>query len=70
MTSGALWWWTAGSSHRGVEVAVLTVANLGVTVMRFVAMRAWMFVRRPSVEPVVPSLNPCTRRGVDGVWAG
>jgi putative flippase GtrA len=47
VTSGALWAvHAAGSSHHGVEVAVLTVANLGVTVMRFVAMRTWMFVRR------------------------
>ena len=47
VTSGALWVvHAAGSSHRGVEVAVLTVANLAVTVMRFVAMRAWMFVHR------------------------
>ena len=47
VTSGALWAVdAAGSSHRGVEVAVLTVANLAVTVMRFAAMRTWMFVRR------------------------
>lgn len=30
----------------GVEVAVLTIANLVVTVMRFVLMRVWVFVRR------------------------
>jgi putative flippase GtrA len=47
VTSGTIWAvHTAGSDHRGVEVAVLTVANLAVTVMRFVAMRTWMFVRR------------------------
>jgi putative flippase GtrA len=47
VTSGALWLvHAAGSTHRGVEVAVLTVANLAVTVMRFAAMRAWIFVRR------------------------
>jgi GtrA-like protein len=47
VTSGALWAvHAAGSDHHGVEVAVLTVANLVVTVMRFVAMRTWMFVRR------------------------
>jgi len=46
VTSGALWAVeAAGSDHRGVEVAVLTVANLGVTVMRFVAMRVWVFSR-------------------------
>ena len=47
VTSGALWAvHTAGSNHHGAEVAVLTLANLGVTVMRFAAMRTWMFVRR------------------------
>jgi hypothetical protein len=47
VTSGAIWVVpAAGSDHHGVEVAVLTVANLAVTVMRFVAMRTWMFVRR------------------------
>ena len=47
VTSGAIWAVHAtGNQHHGVEVAVLTVANLAVTVMRFVAMRTWMFVRR------------------------
>jgi putative flippase GtrA len=47
VTTGAIWAvHAAGSQHHGVEVAVLTVANLAVTVMRFVAMRTWMFVRR------------------------
>ena len=47
VTSGALWLLHAvGSTHRGVEVAVLTVANLAVTVGRFVALRTWVFVRR------------------------
>ena len=30
---------------------MLTGANLFVTVMRFVLLRAWVFVRRPCVEP-------------------
>ena len=34
-----------GRSH-GIEVAVLTVANLAVTVARFLAMRLWVFARR------------------------
>ena len=47
VTSGALLAvHAAGSNHHGVEVAVLTVANLAVTVMRFVATRAWTFVHR------------------------
>ena len=62
VTSGSLWLLhAAGSPSRGVEVVVLTVANLVVTVMRFVAMRAWVFARRsrrpgaPPMRPVVPS---------------
>jgi putative flippase GtrA len=47
VTSGAIWvLHTVGVTNRGIEVAVLTVANLAVTVMRFAAMRMWMFVRR------------------------
>lgn len=49
LTSGSLWLLHAsGSTHHGVEVAVLTVANLAVTVGRFVALRTWVFVRRRS----------------------
>ena len=49
VTSGSLWLLHAsGSTHRGAEVVVLTVANLVVTVMRFVAMRGWVFSRRRS----------------------
>jgi putative flippase GtrA len=47
VTSGSLWVLHAlGTTHHGVEVAVLTVANLAVTVGRFVALRTWVFVRR------------------------
>ena len=47
VTSGALWLLrSGGGEHRGLEVAVLTVANLAVTVMRFVALRVWVFARR------------------------
>ncbi len=35
----------SGSTNRALEVIVLTVANLAVTVLRFVAMRLWVFVR-------------------------
>jgi len=62
VTSGSLWLLhAAGSPSRGVEVLVLTVANLVVTVMRFVAMRAWVFSRRsrragaPPMRPTAPS---------------
>ena len=47
VTSGSLWLLNAlGTTHHGVEVAVLTVANLAVTVGRFVVLRTWVFVRR------------------------
>jgi putative flippase GtrA len=51
-TSGSLWaLHAAGWTHRGAEVVVLTVANLVVTVLRFVAMRSWVFVRRGVSRP-------------------
>jgi hypothetical protein len=45
LTSGSLWALRASASDtsRWVEVGVLTAANLLVTVMRFVAMRVWIF---------------------------
>jgi putative flippase GtrA len=48
VTSGSLWLLDAGTSRpdRSTEVLVLTAANLFVTVMRFVAMRLWVFARR------------------------
>ena len=47
VTAGALALLTAtGHTGRGTEVVVLTAANLVVTLMRFVAMRRWVFVRR------------------------
>jgi putative flippase GtrA len=36
-----------GSRSRAAEVVVLTTANLAVTVLRFVAMKLWVFVRHP-----------------------
>ena len=49
MTTGSLWLLhaTTPSPGRFTEMAVLTLANLFVTVMRFVAMRLWVFVRQP-----------------------
>jgi putative flippase GtrA len=35
----------SGSTNRALEVTVLSVANLAVTVLRFVAMKLWVFVR-------------------------
>ncbi len=46
-TSGSLWLLHAlGSRSQLAEVTVLTTANLGVTVLRFVALKLWVFVRR------------------------
>ena len=51
-TSGSLWLLRAtGSTSHGAEVVVLTVANLAVTVLRFVAMRGWVFSRRRPAGP-------------------
>jgi hypothetical protein len=38
--------WLMPPTHPTLEVAVLTVANLLVTVLRFVATKLWIFVRR------------------------
>ncbi len=43
----------ADGPHPVVEVVVLTLANLAVTVMRFVAMRVWIFASR-GVDPTGP----------------
>ncbi len=54
----------AGPGHLLTEIAVLTVANLLVTVVRFAAMRVWIFrsARRPrpsrQPEPSVPLSAP------------
>ena len=47
VTTGALWLLQAATPSPGryVEMVVLTAANLFVTVMRFVAMRLWVFAR-------------------------
>jgi putative flippase GtrA len=48
VTSGSLWLLNGATSGPGrlTEVVVLTAANLLVTVMRFAAMRLWVFTRR------------------------
>ena len=53
MTSGSLFLLhgLAPAPHPAVEVLVLTAANLVVTLMRFVAMRVWIF-RRVEAAPV------------------
>ena len=73
VTSGALALLHAlGSTHRGAEVVVLTTANLGVTVLRFVAMRLWVFARArrpglsvraaPGSPAATPTASPAARR--------
>ncbi|MFT3874297.1 MAG: bifunctional glycosyltransferase family 2/GtrA family protein [Nocardioides sp.] len=51
-TSAALWALntTEGADHPLVEVIVLTGANLVVTVLRFLAMRLWIFRAPPVVD--------------------
>ncbi|WP_375497264.1 glycosyltransferase [uncultured Jatrophihabitans sp.] len=51
LTSGSLWLLGALSTHpaRTVEVAVLVVANLVATALRFVLLRHWVFGRRTEV---------------------
>ena len=76
-TSGSLWLLHAlGSRSQLAEVTVLTVANLAVTVLRFVALKLWVFVRReqsqlqpllsPRPEPALPGATlpgwPAARR--------
>jgi len=52
VTTGSLWaLQAAGSTGHLAEVVVLTVANLVVTVMRFVAMRGWVFSRPAPAGP-------------------
>ncbi|MCW2846795.1 MAG: sugar translocase [Marmoricola sp.] len=59
VTSGALaLLHSLGSAHRGAEVVVLTTANLGVTVLRFVAMKLWVFARRPVTPAAVAPGSP------------
>ena len=64
LTSGSLWLLHAtGSTSHGIEVAVLTVANLAVTVGRFVALRAWVFVRASAHRPPGPATAPDSLAG-------
>jgi putative flippase GtrA len=64
-TSGAILLLPHGSPP-ALEVAVLTLTNLGVTAMRFVAMRFWMFGQRvrPTQSRAVPApAGPAAPRG-------
>ncbi len=57
-TSLALWAVkrAAGPGHPVVELVVLTAVNLGVTILRFVAMRTWMFRSPPDREAAGPGV--------------
>ena len=57
LTSGALagLHWAGGAPGRGAEVAVLVVANLIATGLRFVLFRSWVFGRRADAAPAVVS---------------
>jgi putative flippase GtrA len=61
-TSGSLWVLHAlMTPSRALEVAVLTAANLAVTVLRFVALKLWVFaredLRRGPAEPGSPAAS-------------
>jgi len=64
MTAGALavlhsWFPTAGPHH---ELAILTAANLCATVLRFLALRLWVFRGRASHEALVEPRRVITSR--------
>ncbi len=61
-TSGSLWVLHAlMTPSRALEVVVLTAANLAVTVLRFVALKLWVFargdLRRAPAEPGSPAAS-------------
>jgi putative flippase GtrA len=60
LTSGALAGLHAASASpgRGAELAVLVVANLIATVIRFVLYRSWVFGRRATAAPTAPPAAP------------
>jgi hypothetical protein len=47
-----------GTPSHAVEVVVLTAANLGVTVLRFGALKLWVFVRRPEPDGAPGPISP------------
>ncbi|WP_432540408.1 bifunctional glycosyltransferase family 2/GtrA family protein [Kineococcus sp. SYSU DK002] len=53
ITSGSLWLLHSAEpgAHRGAELAVLTVANLAATVVRFLLLRTWVFADRRHHRP-------------------
>ena len=42
--------WAMPGAHSTLEVPALTASNLLVTVLRFAAMKLWIFVRRPAAR--------------------
>lgn len=62
----------APDAARAVEVAVLVTANVAATVVRFVALRAWVFARHraapeptPVPVPAVPASTPLSALSTD-----
>ncbi|MGD9957889.1 glycosyltransferase [Nocardioides sp.] len=68
LTSAALW--LLGSAPHWAEVVVLTLTNLAVTVMRFAAMRLWIFRHAApqalTRETLSPEGSPSGDRGGQG----
>jgi putative flippase GtrA len=60
MTTGALWLLHAidPAPARPLELAVLIAANLAATVMRYLALRSWVFARPRSVPPPPDAQRP------------
>ena len=46
--------------HVPIELAVLVAASLTATITRYVALRTWVFARRPRTLHAVPGDRPDT----------
>jgi putative flippase GtrA len=55
LTSGslALLHAVAPDAGHGAELAVLTIANIAATLVRFLLFRAWVFARRARPQPIL-----------------
>jgi len=55
----------APDAARAVEVAVLVTANVAATVVRFVALRAWVFARHRAAPAPAPAANSLSALSTD-----
>ena len=73
LTSGslALLSTVAPAAPHAVELAVLVVANLAATVLRFVLLRQWVFRPRPGATALPhPATDPAGERAMAGPSQG